>query len=339
MRILHLLASPAWTGPMENVALLADAQRALGHQVTVAIDRKRRTASSEEVAAPRLAELGLLDEGGLELSVKSTPLGWLRDARSLRRREVDVVHSHFSHDHLLARFFRPDRAVVVRSIHAERSLRRKLPIADAYTVAAPAWLGAFVGQLARVLPPLIAKEFRPAEDRSGLRERLGLRGAPLFGMISTFQPSRRHAVALSAFARIRERLPEAQLLLVGDGVLGPALRAQVSRLGIDSAVTFAGYQSGEAFVRHLQALDEVWLLGLGNDFSARAAVQARACGVRVVAVDEGALARYADELIPPEPEPLAAVAGGEERISVPLPSNRQTAEEILELYRRAGAPK
>ena len=48
MRILHLLASPAWTGPAENIARLAVAQRALGHQVSVAVDRKREGLTSEE---------------------------------------------------------------------------------------------------------------------------------------------------------------------------------------------------------------------------------------------------------------------------------------------------
>ena len=60
---------------------------------------------------------------------------------------------------------------------------------------------------------------------------------------------------------------------------------------------FAGYQEGPAFVRWLQALDEVWILGLGNDWSGRAAAQARACGVRVVAVREGALERLADAVV------------------------------------------
>ena len=55
MKILHLLASPVWSGPAEPVALLAAAQRALGHDVRVAIDRKRLLVSSEELALPHPA--------------------------------------------------------------------------------------------------------------------------------------------------------------------------------------------------------------------------------------------------------------------------------------------
>src|SRR5688572_13371037 len=135
MRILHLLASPVFSGPAENVSLLAQAQRALGLDVSVAVDRKRTEVSSEEPAVPRLRELGLLDEGGLELSVKSSPLAMVRDVRLLKRRRVDVVHAHFSHDHFLARFGRPVGARVIRSVHATRSLRWSLPAADGYTVS------------------------------------------------------------------------------------------------------------------------------------------------------------------------------------------------------------
>ena len=134
MRILHLLASPFWSGPAENVALLAQAQREAGHEVTVAVDRKRKDVEAEEPAVPRFEALGLLDEGGLELSVKSSPWAMWRDLRRLRTRNVDVIHAHFSHDHLLARWGRPKGAILARSLHAPRSIRPTLPKADLYTV-------------------------------------------------------------------------------------------------------------------------------------------------------------------------------------------------------------
>lgn len=205
MRILHLLASPFFSGPAENVALLALAQREAGHEVTVAVDRRRKDVPSEEPAVPRFQELGLLDEGGLELSVKSPPWRMWSDLRQLRKRDVDVVHSHFSHDHLLARWGWPRGAVLVRSLHAPRSLRASMPAADAYTVPASALLPRLreKGRTAQVLPALVDVRFRPAEDRQALRRELGLTGAPLLGMVSTFQPSRRHAVGVDAFALYR----------------------------------------------------------------------------------------------------------------------------------------
>lgn len=151
-------------------------------------------------------------------------------------------------------------------------------------------------------------------------------------MVSTFQPSRRHALAVEAFALLRQRVAGAGLVLIGDGELVEPTRALAQARGVGEAVRFTGYQSGEAFVRHLQALDEVWILGLGNDFSARAAAQARACGVRVVGVDEGALGRYADALVEPAAEAIAAAALQESRRQVVLESTASIAQRVLDLY-------
>ncbi|MCP3101391.1 glycosyltransferase [Myxococcus sp. K15C18031901] len=338
MRILHLLASPFFSGPAENIALLALAQREAGHDVTVAVDRRRRDLPAEEPAVPRFRELGLLDDEGLELSVKSPPWRMWRDWRRLKGRRVDVVHSHFSHDHLLARWGRPAGAVLVRSLHAPRSLRASMPRADAYTVPANALLPRLLekGALAQVLPALVDPRFHPAKDKAALRRELGLSGGPLVGMVSTFQPSRRHTVGVDAFALYREGRPEARLVLVGDGGLVEQTRRQVAARGLTESVIFAGYRQGDEFVRWLSALDEVWLLGLGNDWSARAAAQARACGVRVVAVEEGALPDLADvKVSEPSPEAVARAALSGQQSPIAHPTNARIAEDILALYARA----
>jgi glycosyltransferase involved in cell wall biosynthesis len=349
--VLHLLASPWWSGPAENVALLALAQAEAGCEVSVAVDRRRTHAPAEEPAVPRLEALGLLEgAAGLALSVKSPPWEVLQDAWRLRgARGVDVVHAHFSHDHLLARLGRPRDArgrpaVLVRSLHAPRSLRRLLPHADAYTVPSEELRARLPGRRVAVLPPLVDPRFTPAPDRAGLRRALGLPpgASPLVGMVSTFQPSRRHALGVAAFAQLRAARPAAHLVLVGDGALLPQVRAQVEALGLGAAVTFAGYQGAGAFVPWLQALDEVWVLGLGNDWSGRAAAQARACGVRVVAVREGALPQLADALVEarveaPTPEAVLAASLSGGRGAAAHPGNAEVARGVLALYREAGA--
>src|SRR5207249_2066575 len=154
---------------------------------------------------------------------------------------------------------------------------------DAYTVPSARERGGL--EPCQVLPPLLDALFRPPADRGAARAALGWSGEPLVGMVSAFQPSRRHALGIEAFALVLKQRPRARLILIGEGGLEAELRAKAAGLG--SAVTFAGYHARAEFSRRLSALDEVWLLGLGNDWSARAAAQARACGVRVVAVDEG----------------------------------------------------
>ena len=314
MKILHLLASPFFTGPADTVLQLALEQRALGHDVSVAVDRKRTVTTSEELIVPRLEAHALLSTLPLELSVKSTPVAMARDVLALRRAEADVVHAHFSHDHTLLRFGRPRGAVTVRSIHAPRSLRRFVPAADGFTVPYDALTRRLLGQRVFILPALIPDSLSPGE-------RVGVRGARRIGMVSTFQPSRRHELALKAFSQLKD----AELLLIGDGPLEAQLKAQA-----DARVRFTGYLSGDAFFAQLKTLDEVWILGLGNDWSARAAAQARACGVRVVAVDEGALSLYADELVEPTEAALLSLTGA--RRALQLERVPAIAQRVVQFY-------
>ncbi|MBL8920852.1 MAG: glycosyltransferase [Myxococcaceae bacterium] len=332
MKILHLLASPFFSGPAESLTQLALAQRDLGHEVSVAVDRKRVSTPAEELAAPRLEALGLLSSAGLELSVKSSPLAVTRDIRTLKRLAVDVVHAHFSHDHLLARWGTPKGARLIRSIHAPRSVRRLMPRADGWTVPFEGLARRFLGQRVLVLPPVVDPAFVPPIDRVSLRRALQLPDVPLIGMISTFQTSRRHELGVLAFEQLTKRRPEAHLVLMGDGELVPRVQALVKARGLSARTHFVGYQRGADFVRWLQALDEVWLLGLGNDFSARAAAQARACGVRVMGVDEGALPQLADVLVERSAEGIAASALGPERRVVTLESPQAIALRVLDLY-------
>lgn len=334
MKILHLLASPVWSGPAEPVALLAAAQAALGHEVKVAIDRKRLQVTSEELALPWFQELGLLDGGGLELSVKSNPFVAYRDVRRLKRRELDVVHSHFTHDHVIARYGLPRGARLVRSIHAPRSLKASLPRCDALTVPYEGLLPGAGATPAIVLPALVGRGFAPASDRPKARAALGLPDVPLIGMVSTLQASRRHELAVDALVHVRARLPEAHLVVLGDGEKGAELRARVLSLGLKGAVTFTGYRPADEFPRWVQVFDEVWVLGLGNDFAGRSAAQARACGARVVTVDEGGLPVWADAVVPAEPRALAEAALLPERREVPVLGPQEIARRVLALYER-----
>ena len=126
-------------------------------------------------------------------------------------------------------------------------------------------------------------------------------------------------------------------MLLGDGVLEPQIRAAAHTAGLEEAIRFPGYQRGPQFARWLQALDELWVLGLGNDWAGRTALQARACGVRVVAARVGALPRWADAVLDAVTRgALVAVALTGERRSVVLPDVDGVAREVLSLYQRAG---
>ena len=95
-------------------------------------------------------------------------------------------------------------------------------------------------------------------------------------------------VAIRALPLIRERLPSARLVIVGDGPHRPALEREASRLRLSEAVEFRGFMEHGELVRFLNrshllvnpSPKEGWGLTV---------VEANACGLPVVASDRPGL--------------------------------------------------
>jgi glycosyltransferase involved in cell wall biosynthesis len=95
-------------------------------------------------------------------------------------------------------------------------------------------------------------------------------------------------VALRAMRRVRDRLPSAKLVVVGDGPHRPALEREAARLGLGDAVEFRGHLPAAELVEFLNrshllvnpSPKEGWGLTV---------VEAGACGVPVVASDRPGL--------------------------------------------------
>jgi len=89
---------------------------------------------------------------------------------------------------------------------------------------------------------------------------------------------------IAAFARLRGRLPEARLVIVGDGDYRQRLEHQAKSLALQDAVEFTGFISQEMKIQHLRrahvavcpSMKEGW--GLTN-------IEANACGTPVIAAD------------------------------------------------------
>jgi glycosyltransferase involved in cell wall biosynthesis len=93
---------------------------------------------------------------------------------------------------------------------------------------------------------------------------------------------------LRAMPALRARVPEARLVVVGDGPHLPALRAATERLGLGDAVEFAGFLALPEKVRRLR---ESWVLVQPSPKEGwgLTVVEAGACGTAVVAADSPGL--------------------------------------------------
>ena len=65
--------------------------------------------------------------------------------------------------------------------------------------------------------------------------------APLVGIVGRLMPVKNHALFLEAAARIKQTMPEAHFVIVGDGELHETLQQQAKHLGLENCLTFTGW--------------------------------------------------------------------------------------------------
>jgi phosphatidylinositol alpha-1,6-mannosyltransferase len=141
-------------------------------------------------------------------------------------------------------------------------------------------------------PGADVERFRPDLETGDIRAALDIGDAPLVVCVSRLVARKGQDVLIEAMPAIRERVPEARLLLVGGGPEEGRLR-QLARAAPDGAVVFAGQVSEEDLPRYY-AVGDVFAMpcrtrlrgleveGWGNVF-----IEAAACGKPVVVGDSG----------------------------------------------------
>ncbi len=95
-------------------------------------------------------------------------------------------------------------------------------------------------------------------------------------------------VVIAAFARVKQELPTARLIITGDGPERESLVGTVRRLGLERAVEFAGVLDTQKLVEVLNRA-HVFLNASPKEGWGLTVVEANACGVPVVASDRPGL--------------------------------------------------
>lgn len=113
----------------------------------------------------------------------------------------------------------------------------------------------------RIIPSGVDTErFRPAEDRSALRRKLGLpEDAVCLVTVRNLSPRMGLENLVDAMARVRSsdeaRGLDLRLAVCGEGRLRGALESRIERLGLGGVITLLGRVTDEALVEHYQASD------------------------------------------------------------------------------------
>jgi glycosyltransferase involved in cell wall biosynthesis len=86
--------------------------------------------------------------------------------------------------------------------------------------------------------------YRPGAWRDDARAALGVGPAtPVVGVVARLDAQKGHRYLLEAWPGVRRAVPDARLLLVGDGDLREPLERRVHELGIAESVIFAGFRT------------------------------------------------------------------------------------------------
>lgn len=213
---------------------------------------------------------------GLAGAFHSLPGGSLTDVRAVlalarlaRRGRFEVLHAHLStaewYCGLAARLVgRPslttlhsvagDRATYGRARAALSNLatrrlgNRLVAVSEAVRASHIDELGVSPERIVLVPNVPVAPLFLPQPfDRAGTRAALGLRGFVVC-CASRLTPMRDHETLVRAVGRLAGEVPELSLVIVGDGVEGPALERLVRELQLETRVSFLGWRADAAAI-------------------------------------------------------------------------------------------
>lgn len=131
--------------------------------------------------------------------------------------------------------------------------------------------------------------FNPGKVSDDIYEKFNLpKKAPIISYIGRLDAEKHLPVLLNAFVRVKEALPDAHLLVVGDGTERLGLRALAHDLKVEDDVTFTGRVSDEE-LEQLHRVGTVFCMPSPAELQSIATLEAMASGQPVVAVDAGAL--------------------------------------------------
>lgn len=311
-RVLHLAAGNRWTGAAAPAFAEVEALRAAGieaHYAYVGGYKLEAKISGHAFAHPAIEKA-------------QNPASFRRSVSAIRRlvheHGINILHAHLTYDHWLAHFAATEGVRVARTFHARRVLRSDpfsrhlIRRTDALFVINDAFRDAPAlrnRELTFTPPPLDLKQFSPGETT--VRSLYGIpSSAKLVTVIGKLSPGRGFEEALDSFAALRQRMPDAWMMVIGHGEHRVVLEERARSLGITGHLFWAGYHEDD-LAEHYRASDLLLFTAKGSDEGHRAVLEAMACGIPVVSYPvEGVETLIGPDMVAASasPESLATLA-------------------------------
>jgi glycosyltransferase involved in cell wall biosynthesis len=136
------------------------------------------------------------------------------------------------------------------------------------------------------------ERFTPKGWREPVRDTFSMpHHVPVFGTIGRLGEVKRIDILITAFTMLKQQLPDAHLLIVGEGPALPDLKAQATAAGIAGRVHFTGYQPAPE--QYLEAMD-AFVLTSRTEGMPLSVLEAGSMGVPVIASRVGGLDEVTD---------------------------------------------
>jgi glycosyltransferase involved in cell wall biosynthesis len=253
VRVLFLSTIMGMGGADQQLLTIVDGLRARGHEVMIV------SLAALGPMGLEARQLGIPTESLEMRRGVADPRGLFRLARLVRAWRPDVLHSHMIHANLMARAVRliapvPALVSTIHNVYDGGRLRMaayKLTngLVDQMTIVSQAAADRFIAE--RIIPQELLRVFPNAVDtdrfrtvppgtRESIRRSLGIEGQFAWLAVGRFELAKDYPNMLQAFVRVRERHPEALLLIVGRGSLQPETEALTRTLGLAGSVHFMG---------------------------------------------------------------------------------------------------
>lgn len=126
--------------------------------------------------------------------------------------------------------------------------------------------------------------FFPRRSALDLRKRLGWDGARVFLSTRSWEPRYQVDLLVEAFNRVAARVPDARLLLLGDGSMAERIREAVRRGGYADRIHLAG-QVPQEVLPDFYNLADVYVSSVPQDGTSISLLEAMACGLPVIVAD------------------------------------------------------
>ena len=290
-RIAHVVSTPSGLGGAEVVLLAlvkGGAARGWDQIVVNPFDETPGTSALAEELGP------------LYRARRTTSLLEIGKARrylidELKAFHPEVMHAHLFHALVLASTL--PRNLYLTSVLSHQHGNHLVVQGQRLRERADRWAGARYDRVVACsewVRTFLLKRYRyPAEKV--VRIRNGWEGDPVpsrggdgrtIVTIANFRRQKDHDSLVRAFAKVRERVPDCKLVLVGEGPLRGAIEQLVGTLGLTGSVTFAG--AVPSVWGHLEQATVFALPSLYEPLGI-AVLEAMAAGVPVVASSVGGI--------------------------------------------------